>query len=119
MGFATCLETLLCTRRTEITRQLAARLGWLLEPKEYDKWRDIFNEASNLYNLRSQIVHGDPFNASKIDGQEEQLVDLCRRAFSKILSNEGLLDMFFGRNSKACIAYLESLNLDGPQPGNT
>ena len=118
MGFATCLETLFCTRRTEITFQLASRLSWLLEPKDYGKRRETFKEAIGLYDLRSKIVHGADFNIAEIDAQEERLVDLCRRAFWKILSNEGLFGTFFNRDSKVCDDYLESLNLGCPQPGN-
>ncbi len=118
VGFATCLEALLCTARAEITFQLAARLGWLLEPKEYDKRRDIFKEATKLYGLRSAIVHGGFFNVDKITDQEERLVHFCRRAFWQILSNDALFDTFFRKDPKACDAYLESLNLGCPAAGS-
>jgi len=90
----------------------------LLEPKDYGKRRETFKEAIGLYDLRSKIVHGADFNIAEIDAQEERLVDLCRRAFWKILSNEGLFGTFFNRDSKVCDDYLESLNLGCPQPGN-
>jgi len=118
VAFATCLETLLCTGRMEITFQLAARLGWLLEPKEYDKRRDIFKEATKLYGLRSTIVHGAEFSVDKIADQEGRLVDLCRRALLKILSNDSLCATFQNGDPKVCDAYLESLNLGCPETGS-
>jgi hypothetical protein len=118
VGLATCLEALFCTRRTEITFQLASRLSWLLEPKDYSKRRETFKEASNLYDLRSKIVHGADFNIAEVFAQEKRLLDLCRRAFWKILSDDALFETFFNRNSKVCDDYLESLNLGCPQPGN-
>jgi hypothetical protein len=116
VGFATCLETLFCTRRTEVTFQLASRLSWLLEPKDYSKRRDTFKEATNLYDLRSKIVHGGNFSISETETQEEHLVDLCRRAFWTILEDDTLFDTFFSRDPRACDEYLESLNLGCPGP---
>jgi hypothetical protein len=113
VGFSTCLETLLCTGRTEITFQLAGRLAWLLEPKEYEKRREVFKDAAKLYGLRSVIVHGADFSVDRIVGQEARLVHLCRRALWKLLSDHPAAASFFRDPD----AYLESLNLGCPEAG--
>lgn len=109
--FSVCLEALLSTRRTEIVFQLASRLGWLLEPKDYYKRREIFKETTQLYDLRSKIVHGVNFSISEVEAREERLIELCRRVFWKVLSDNKLFETFFGRDAKVCDEYLDSLNL--------
>ena len=114
VSLAVCLETLFCTRRTEILLQIAGRLSWLLEPGNDCKHRALLKETKQVYNLRSKIVHGGSFSISEIETGEERLIDLCRQVFWKILSDDRLFDTFFNKDPKVCDEYLDSLNLGSP-----
>ena len=89
----TFLETLFTTSRHEITFQLASRISWYLEHKgRPDERENIFNIVKDIYNARSQVVHGENLNKptvgakAKVDDAEQ----LNSKVFCSILKNDHL-----------------------------
>ena len=111
VGFATCLESLFCTSRNEITFQLASRIAWFLNPDDYKERSKIFNNVKSLYGLRSEIVHGTKYSLDKIEKSEMELITLLRRTFQKVLSDDCIYNIFRHNDRKVCGKYLEELNL--------
>ena len=111
ISFATCLESLFCTSRNEITFQLASRVAWFLSPEHSEERSRIFTKVKSLYGIRSDIVHGTKYSPDKIEKSEPELIALTRRTFQRILSNDSIYDIFRHRDQKVCNKYLEELNL--------
>lgn len=111
IGFATCLESLFCTSRNEITFQLASRVAWFLSPEDRKERIKIFTKVKSLYGLRSEIVHGIKYSLDKIEESEDELIELLRRAFLKVLSEDYIYNIFRGKEKEVCNKYLEGLNL--------
>ena len=105
------LETLFCTTSREITFQLASRIAWFLKPDDFNKRKKLFANVKDLYNIRSKIVHGDKYSIDKIEHAINDLEDLVRNVFRKILSNEKIYNMFFNKDQNLCNEYLDGLNL--------
>jgi len=116
ISFVTCLESLFCTSRSEITFQVASRMAWLLSPDDFKKRSEIFAKVKSLYNLRSAIVHGTKYSTAQIDEVEPDLIDLTKRAFRKILSSDNVYNLFRHDDQKICNKYLEGLNLGKIDP---
>ena len=111
IGFATCLESLFCTSRNEITFQLASRVAWFLHPDDYNERITNFDKVKSLYGLRSEIVHGTKYSPSIIESSEGELIDFSREAFQKILSDDRIYNTFRHKDQNVCNAYLDGLNL--------
>ncbi len=105
------LETLFCTTSKEITFQLASRIAWFLTPNNFDKRKKLFANVKDLYGIRSKIVHGGKYSIDKIEHAINDLEDLVRSVFSKILSNEKVYNLFFNKDQNLCNEYLDGLNL--------
>jgi len=116
ISFATCLESLFCTSRNEITFQLASRVAWFLSPEDCEERSRIFAKVKTLYGIRSDIVHGTKYSPDKIEESEPQLTALARRTFQRILSNNSIYDIFRHKEQKVCNKYLEDLNLGKISP---
>lgn len=111
IGFATCLESLFCTSRSEITFQLASRIAWFLNPDDRNERIKTFDKVKSLYGLRSEIVHGTKYSPSKIEGSEGESIDFTREVFQKILSDDRIYNIFRHKDQNVCNAYLDGLNL--------
>jgi len=111
ISFATCLESLFCTSRNEITFQLASRVAWFLSPGDCKERNRIFTKVKSLYGVRSEIVHGIKYSPDKIEKSEVELITLLRRAFRRVLSDDSIYSIFRGKEQEVCNKYLEELSL--------
>jgi len=111
IAFATCLETLFCTNRSEITFQLASRIAWFLYPDDCKERFNVFNKVKSLYKLRSEIVHGTKYSHTKIVNAEGEAIDFAREVFCKILSDDKIYNIFLNKDQNSLKKYLEGLNL--------
>jgi len=111
VGLMTSLETFFCTTPREITFQLASRIAWFLKPDNFNKRKKLFTDLKYLYNIRSKIVHGGKYSISKVENSVNDLEDLVRSIFKRILSDEKVYSFFFNKDQKLCDNYLEGLNL--------
>jgi hypothetical protein len=75
--YVTCLEglLLLSNEREGITEKLAERIA-LLSKECFEKRKELFNDAKQIYDARSKLVHG------KSVFSEEELLSLCSKAES-------------------------------------
>ena len=110
VAFATCMETLFCTGRSEITFQLASRIAWFLHPTDYKKRIETFARVKKIYGIRSDIVHGTNYSSSKIDIAEGELISLTMKSFYKVFDNDNIYNLFRHKNQELCNKYLEELN---------
>jgi hypothetical protein len=111
ISFVTCLESLFCTSRAEITFQIASRVAWFLSPGDCEERSRIFTKVKSLYGVRSEIVHGIKYNPDKIEKSEVELITLLRRAFRRVLSDDSIYSIFRGKEQEVCNKYLEELSL--------
>ena len=117
VALTTPLETLFCTTPREITFQLSSRIAWFLEPDDFIKRTELFSVVQDLYDTRSKIVHGSKYDVSKVEKTVEDLEDLDRRVFLKILSSDPIYKMIFDKNQKSWEQYLGRLNLGMSRDG--
>lgn len=111
------LETLFCITPREITFQLSSRIAWFLEPDDFIKREKVFSDVRDLYGTRSKIVHGTKYDTNKVDNTVEDVEDLNRRVFLKILSCDHISKMIFDKNQKSWEQYLGRLNLGMSRDG--
>ncbi|MFZ2146010.1 MAG: hypothetical protein WAV28_02225 [Sedimentisphaerales bacterium] len=111
VALVTSLEALFCTKPKKIKFQLASRISRLLKPDDLNERNKLFTKVKDLYDIRSKIVHGDKYKTTRIERGEEDLIDLVRRVFWKILSDEKICTLFFSKNQNDCDEYLEGLSL--------
>lgn len=107
----TCLEALFCTVTRKITFQLASRIAWFLEPDNIRKRKELSADVKDLYDIRSKIVHGSKYSISKLENTVNDLEDLVRAVFNKILSDEKAYNLFFNNDQNLCNEYLDGLSL--------
>jgi hypothetical protein len=114
VALATCLEAILGLGKAEITFQLALRAGWLLEPSDFKARKSVFDEVRDLYDFRSQIVHGMPYSLDKMESNWDVLARRVRAIFQRVLSDPNLYALFAGTDTEACDNFLKSLSLGKP-----
>jgi hypothetical protein len=110
-SFMIVLESLFGTTSREITFQLSSRVAWFLNPEDPIERREVFKNIKDLYDIRSKIVHGDIYSISKVEECTNEIENLLREIFQKILASDNLFGLFTNKNKKLCDDYLEGLNL--------
>lgn len=110
------LETIFCTTPREVVFQLASRTAWFLNPSNLGKRKKDFADLKNWYDIRSKIVHGGKYSISKIENTVEDLEDLIRNIFNKILSDEKVYKLLFNKDQNCWNQYLDGLNLGEFKP---
>lgn len=111
VALVTSLEALFCTKPEKITFQLASKISRFLKPDDLNGRKKLFTKIEDLYDIRSKIIHGRKYRPTRIKRGEEYLIDLVRRVFWKILSDEKICALFFSKNQNDCDEYLEGLSL--------
>ena len=96
--FVIGLESLYSTRTAEITYLLAQRVAWFLG-RDGSEREELFRLASEVYSLRSTIVHGSS-QKYRVGAAEKRVAitfaaeDLLRRSLRKILTESGFRNVF-------------------------
>ncbi len=140
VNLITSLESLLSTGTSELTSQLAIRTAWLMEPstlrmpeefrvkipndklQEFEEfWRasspnrrwNVHQEISDMYGLRSKIVHGEKFDFSQLTQKSNELSLTVKSLFRQIIEDQILFDLFMDSDDKNLKQHLKKLPLQG------
>jgi len=111
IALMTCLETVFCTTTRKVKAQLASRVAWLLNPVDLDKRKQMFGHVKNLYDVRSQVVHGQKYGIAQIENSVHDLAHLVRQVFTKVLVDDTAYDLLFDKDQSRWDGYLNALSL--------
>jgi hypothetical protein len=108
-NYCISLETLLATRRTEISDQLCERIVLLMK-------EDYTSLIKKAYNVRSHLVHGDTL-ARRLHSKDEQIKlsvqmdDLMRKLFVMIIEDDELSSVFVKYSKEKLADWFDSEQL--------
>ncbi|PWU22926.1 hypothetical protein C5B42_04650 [Candidatus Cerribacteria bacterium 'Amazon FNV 2010 28 9'] len=105
----TALEALFSNSAFEVTFRLSSNIAWFLHPrlKDYDDRRIEFEKVKQLYNVRSQIVHG---RYREVLAEEyDSILDLFSNIIQTILENYKIPYIFL--NKEKHTEFLKKLEL--------
>jgi len=91
VSFTTCLESLFSTAEQELSFRLSLRVATLLAD-ENAKRQELFEEAKEVYRIRSKVVHGAKIHRNSetaaiylVEGVLPQAERLARRCLARVL----------------------------------
>lgn len=132
VNLITTLEALLLTGTSELRYQLASRVAWLGSAKALENlyYSDLdraakemivgalkegrvstYNDISDLYNLRSKIVHGDRFSWKELETKSVDLRFHAQSVFTHILDDEPVFELFMNPAEGELHKFLKALSL--------
>jgi len=100
MAFATCLESLFSTVEQELSFRLALRVATFLADENAER-EELFEEARELYRIRSKVVHGAAIHKNRetaairlVEGIVPQAERLARKCLARVfeLSIEAIFE---------------------------
>jgi len=91
ISFTTCLESLFSTVEQELSFRLSLRVATFLAD-ENTKRQELFNEAKEVYSVRSKVVHGAKIHKNSetaaiylVEGVLPKAERLARRCLARVL----------------------------------
>lgn len=115
--FCSCLECLFSRENTEVTHRVSERAAFLLEDNPSGR-KAMYEGVKRAYDLRSTVFHGgiiEEKNLVKLPEVCGETDGVLRRAFTKIILNPDLFQMFTEDEKKLKDFFLNLLFSGSPE----
>lgn len=119
VNFMISLESLFITDRYKVSKKIRSRVSCFLEQDDFQKRNELTNTIKELYNFRSEIVHGvgvGGYDEKTAKDYIQQIESVVRDVLKKILNSDDLMELFCLKKDKISTvldAMVSGLSLDG------
>lgn len=114
--YCSAFECLFSVSNGELRHRLSETIANYLE-SDFDLKKEVYTKVKTIYDLRSTVTHGSGISKKLINNEAVKLKEIgtncdeiLRRCFTKIMTDQNLVDLYIENNNQKIGEYFTDLN---------